>query len=122
MGNGYQYISRSQTAAKYKFLNIVSRNAFHNKPLDLSGKFIGKKLFSLAIYSIISLLNFPIVSLAENLDDTLKSVKISRSDVGLIDLNIEEPTVTDICWFDLKIGDVSSPQRVEVSLYGKYNL
>lgn len=42
---------------------------------------------------------------------------ITRADVGYVNLNTSEPTVTDVCWLDLQIG--SAPvQRVEISLYG----
>ena len=42
---------------------------------------------------------------------------ISRADVGFIDLNETQPTITDVCWLDVQIGD-SEPQRVEISLFG----
>ena len=42
---------------------------------------------------------------------------LTRADVGNIDLNTNEPPITDVCWLDIQIG--SSPaQRVEISLYG----
>ena len=42
---------------------------------------------------------------------------LTRADVGNIDLNTNEPPITDVCWLDVQIG--SSPaQRVEISLYG----
>lgn len=42
---------------------------------------------------------------------------LTRADVGFINLNDTEPTVTDVCWMDIKIGD-AEPQRIEISLYG----
>ena len=43
---------------------------------------------------------------------------ITRADVGFIDLNTTQPVVTDVCWFDIQIGE-SDPQRVEISLFGE---
>ena len=43
---------------------------------------------------------------------------ISREEVGLIDLNVTQPTITDICWFDISLGNNSDVQRIEISLYG----
>lgn len=42
---------------------------------------------------------------------------LSRSDVGFIDLQTNEPPATDVCWLDIQIGQ-SPIQRVEISLYG----
>lgn len=38
---------------------------------------------------------------------------------NLINLNNTEPKITDICWFDLKIGD-NDAKRVEISLFGSF--
>lgn len=43
---------------------------------------------------------------------------ITRNDVGFINLNETMPEITDVCWFDISIGD-TSPQRIEISLFGK---
>lgn len=45
------------------------------------------------------------------------AVSLTREDVGFLSLNETEPTVTDVAFFDIKIGD-SAPQRVEINLYG----
>jgi cyclophilin family peptidyl-prolyl cis-trans isomerase len=42
---------------------------------------------------------------------------ITRADVGLINLNEEEPKVSDVCWLDFQLGG-SDIKRVEISLYG----
>lgn len=41
----------------------------------------------------------------------------SRQYVGFISLNETEPTITDVAYMDIQIGD-SEAQRVEISLYG----
>lgn len=43
---------------------------------------------------------------------------ISRSDVGMINLNETMPDVTNVCWLDISVGE-SPSQRVEISLFGK---
>jgi len=43
---------------------------------------------------------------------------LTRSDVGLINLNETMPDVTDVCWLDIAVGE-SPAQRVEISLFGK---
>lgn len=43
---------------------------------------------------------------------------VTRADVGLIDLNETIPKITDVCYFDIQLGD-SPPQRVEISLFGE---
>jgi len=48
----------------------------------------------------------------------LAPMKIKASETSTtVDLNIYEPKITDICWFDIQIGD-DTPQRVEFGLYG----
>jgi peptidyl-prolyl cis-trans isomerase B (cyclophilin B) len=50
--------------------------------------------------------------------------KISRSDVGFINLNTTEPVVTDIVYMDIVVGDDTTSsmtpvkERIEISLYG----
>jgi hypothetical protein len=36
-----------------------------------------------------------------------------------IDLNAEEPEVTEVCWLDILVEGRSSPQRIDIALYGK---
>eukprot|EP01038_Epipyxis_sp_PR26KG_P005630 gene5630-7774_t len=48
------------------------------------------------------------------------SKNIDSQTIGKIDLDINEPEITNICWMDIQIGD-STPQRIEISLYGKTN-
>lgn len=43
---------------------------------------------------------------------------ITRADVGFINLNETMPPITSVCWFDIQVGD-SSPQRIEISLFGR---
>jgi hypothetical protein len=119
--------------------NSKSFKVFQIKQVTLKPTFGTKKLFNhrqITIYSFdklqlkliglvfscsIALFNFPISSIADMIDnlDKVDAAKVSRSDVGLIDLNTEEPTITDICWLDVKAGEASLPQRIEISLYGK---
>ena len=42
---------------------------------------------------------------------------LTRNDVGFINLNDTLPTVTDVAWMDIQIGE-SDPQRIEISLFG----
>lgn len=70
-------------------------------------KRVGSLISALGVIS-----SFPAITKSDNSTQIL-----ARSDVGFIDLNTTEPEVTDICWLDVQIGD-SSPQRLEISLYG----
>ena len=58
------------------------------------------------------------VFLMPNKGSAVEDVKVlTRADVGNIDLNTNEPTITDVCWLDIQIGS-SAVQRIEISLYG----
>jgi len=51
-------------------------------------------------------------------DNSLTSRPIvTRADVGMINLNETLPRITDICYFDIQLGD-SATQRIEISLFG----
>ena len=43
---------------------------------------------------------------------------LTRSDVGMINLNETLPEVTNVCWLDVSVGD-TPPQRIEISVFGK---
>lgn len=42
---------------------------------------------------------------------------LTRADVGMINLNETMPRITDVCYFDIQVGQ-STPQRIEISLFG----
>ena len=50
--------------------------------------------------------------------DQIATPVITRADVGPINLNIEEPPITDVCWLDFQLEGTDTPRRVEISLYG----
>ena len=64
--------------------------------------------------SYIASLIIPLISLesAQGVEGSLKEGTGAR-----IDLNSNEPAITDVCWFDIQVGD-DSPRRLEISLYG----
>jgi hypothetical protein len=50
--------------------------------------------------------------------DTVKADAILRTDMPtVIDLDTNEPKITDTAWLDVQIGD-SAAQRIEIGLYG----
>lgn len=42
---------------------------------------------------------------------------VTVESTNTINLNITEPRISDICWLDVKVGDLEE-QRVEIALYG----
>ena len=51
-------------------------------------------------------------------DQLVATPVITRADVGPINLNTEEPPITDVCWLDFLLEGTDSPRRVEISMYG----
>jgi len=70
--------------------------------------------------TIVASLQFvrPSTVIADDDDNSLTSRPIvTRADVGMINLNETIPRITDICYFDIQLGD-SATQRIEISLFG----
>lgn len=58
-------------------------------------------------------------SFADEVGDAAKGdgKTMGRGDVGFISLNETEPTVTDVAFMDIQIGNLE-PKRIEINLYG----
>lgn len=99
-------------------LKLVRRSALvmqeATSPIAQEG--VTRRLQRLALSGLLALgLGLPAYSSSALADQQT----LSRADVGFLDLQKEEPRVTDICWMDLQVGPSAPPQRIEISLYGK---
>ena len=67
-----------------------------------------------------TLVTSPTLILAKEEEEEEVRNAITRDQVGFIDLNVSEPVVTDVCYFDVQVGDDPKVREsFEVSLYGQ---
>lgn len=87
-------------------------------PVLISPKSLAKAMVTAALSWIVTFGSGTVIAVADEGSNSSPSAVITRADVGPINLNDEEPKVTDVCWLDFQLDGSSDTKRVEISLYG----
>jgi len=94
---------RNLFSARVDLMEESSPNSMREINQDIFAKASNKILLSVVILTTLNSVS------AEVGDDPIE--------LGIVDLNVKEPEITDVCWFDIQVGD-KAPERIEISIYG----